>query len=100
MIQKYFVITVKDKEGFVIPFCNPGSAPVLYPTIKEAQEELDYIRGKYRTRLKKPEPAPRKKTLLEMFRHVPEPAEWPEEKKQQMRWFLATSDIKGVTLTV
>jgi len=101
MIQKYFVITVKDKEGFVIPFVSiPSKPPVLYNTLEEAREELDYLRGMYRTRLLKTTQIVKKKGLLDRFRNIPEPSEWPEEKKQQMRWFLANSDIKGVTLTV
>lgn len=51
MIDKYYIIVTKDKDGFTIPHVENGKTPELFATPAEAKDKLDFIRKCYESKL-------------------------------------------------
>ncbi|QUL76952.1 hypothetical protein [Escherichia phage UPEC03] len=93
MIDKYYIIVTKDKDGFTIPYVENGKTPELFATPAEAKDKLDFIRKCYESKLNYVPDEPR----FSFFRKTEQlPA--TEEQKKEMRWFIENSKIQGVLL--
>ncbi|UPW35451.1 hypothetical protein [Cronobacter phage Dev_CS701] len=93
MIDKYYIIVTKDKDGFTIPHVENGKTPELFATPAEAKDKLDFIRKCYESKLNYVPDEPR----FSFFRKTEQlPA--TEEQKKEMRWFIENSKIQGVLL--
>lgn len=93
MIDKYYIIVTKDKDGFTIPHVENGKTPELFITPAEAKDKLDFIRKCYETKLNYVPDEPR----FSFFRKT-EQLTATEEQKKEMRWFIENSKIQGVLL--
>ncbi|QJI10865.1 hypothetical protein GuL6_026 [Buttiauxella phage vB_ButM_GuL6] len=97
MINKYYIIVVKDKEGFTIPYTENGKPPELFLDQKSAKDKLQFIRNCYLTKLKVENVVSEHR--FNFFRKT-EMAPATEEQKKGMRWFIENSKVQGVILKV
>lgn len=95
MIDKYYIIVTKDKEGFTIPYTENGKPPELFLDQKSALDKMQFIRNCYQTKIDYVLDEPR----FSFFRKT-EMAPATEEQKKEMRWFIENSKIQGVILKV
>ena len=98
MIMKYFLITIKDNEGFAIPWtATHDSAPELYTTQEEAQGNLDFVISVNQSKLA--EPIDSDRSLFDRIRGYQTPAV-NEVTKKRLRHFNETAAVREVMLTV
>lgn len=93
MIDKYYIIVTKDKDGFTIPYVENGKAPELFLKPELAKSKLDFIRNCYQSKINYVPDEPR----FSFFRKT-EQLVATEEEKKKMRWFIENSKIQGVLL--
>ena len=95
MIDKYYIIVTKDKDGFTIPYVENGKAPELFLNDKLAFEKLRFIRNCYESKINYVPDESR----FSFFRKT-EQLPVTEEQKKAMRWFIENSKVQGVILKV
>lgn len=90
MIDKYYIIVTKDKDGFTIPHVENGKTPELFATPAEAKDKLDFIRKCYESKLNYVPDEPR----FSFFRKTEQlPA--TEEQKKRCVGLLRIRKFKG-----
>ena len=95
MIDKYYIIVTKDKDGFTVPYAEKGKPPELFMTQDAAASKLRFIQGCFEQKINYVPEEPR----FSFFRKTEQlPA--TEEQKKEMRWFIENSKIQGVILKV
>lgn len=94
MIQKYFMIVTKDKEGFTVPYVNVNSVPELFNDEERANDTLRFIKRTFQSKIDYVAEKPN----FRVFRSKNEQPRYSEEQKKEMRWFIAHASVKGVTL--
>lgn len=98
MILKYFLITIKDADGFAIPWTPlMDTAPEMYTTASEAQENLDFIVSVNASKLA--EPADENRSLFDRIRGYQTP-HINDVTKKRLRHFNETASVREVMLTV
>lgn len=99
MIERYYVVTVKDREGFTKPLLNAKGVPDLFPNEREAKASLEFLRRLYQSRLEPGHTEKRKPKAFGFFKpkDIVEPS-YTEEQKKEMRWFLANASVQGVVI--
>lgn len=97
MIMKYFLITIKDNDGYAIPWtATLDSAPELYTTHAEAQENLDFIISVNQSKLVEPDSD---RSLFDRIRGYQTP-QLSDVTKKRLRHFNETASVREVMLTV
>ncbi|ANS06104.1 hypothetical protein BI032_gp026 [Citrobacter phage vB_CfrM_CfP1] len=95
MIDKYYIIVTKDKDGFTVPYTEKGKPPELFLDQNSANAKLQFIRNCYQTKIDYVPDGSR----FSLFRKT-EMLPATEEQKKEMRWFIENSKIQGVILKV
>lgn len=95
MIDKYYVIVTKDKDGFTTTYTEKGKPPELFLTEKLALDKLNFMRRCYRDRLDYVPDEPK----FKFFRKT-EQLVATEEQKKEMRWFIENARVQGVIIKV
>lgn len=96
MIQKYYIIATKDKDGFTVPYTQGDSAPILYNDEKSALNMLDFMKRNFQTKIDYVGDKPH--SFGRIFKPKNEQIVYSEEAKKEMRWFIANASVKGVAL--
>lgn len=100
MILRYFIIVIKDSEGFIVPYLV-NNTPLFFPSKEIADNELKMMRSDMDRKLD----YRRVKDVGvgKFFRRKPIPNQsvlYNEEQKTTMRWFISTSSVREVTVTL
>lgn len=95
MIDKYYIIVTKDKDGFTVPYLENGKTPELFLNHVLAFDKLKFIRNCYQSKLDYVPPS--EDRFSRLFRKNEQLAP-TEEQKKEMRWFIENSKIQGAIL--
>lgn len=98
MIMKLFLITINDTDGYAKPWTALiDTAPELYTTREEAQENLDYLISVNQSKLSDPDDSER--SLFDRIRGYQTP-HLNDVTKKRLRHFNETASVREVMLTV
>lgn len=95
MIERYFLIVTKDKEGFTIPYTEKGKAPELFLDAKAAKSKLQFIKNCYQSKI---DYVPAEEGTLKKFFRKTEQLAVSEEQKKEMRWFITHASVQGALI--
>lgn len=95
MIDKFFIIVTKDKQGFTIPHVENGKTPELFLSQQAAVDKLRFIRNCYKNKL---DYVPPSEEGFSRFFRKSEQLAVTEDQKRDMKWFIENSKVQGAIL--